>query len=56
MPFDGAGFQPERRGSGPSAPSDNTITLIIVAFALALLVMPVSVAGFVDLVNYFKGS
>jgi hypothetical protein len=53
MPFDGAGFQPER-GPGPSAPSDNMVTFIIVAFALALLVMPVSVAAIVDIVAYVR--
>ena len=56
MPFDGTGFQPEPRGRGPSAPSDNMITMIIVAFALALLVMPISVAGLVDLVKYIRSS
>jgi hypothetical protein len=53
MPFDGAGFQPER-GPRPSAPSDNLVTLIIVAFAMALLVMPVSVAAIVDIVTYIR--
>jgi hypothetical protein len=54
MPFDGAGFQPERPVPRPAAPSDNVVTLIIVAFALALLVMPVSVAAIVDIVAYFR--
>ena len=54
MPFDGAGFQPERNGPGRSTPSDNVVTLIIIAFALALLVMPLSLAALVDIVHYVR--
>ena len=54
MPFDGTSFQPEPRGPRRAAPSDNTVTLIIVAVALALLVMPISLTAFVDVVRYVR--
>ena len=54
MPFDGAGFQPERPQPGRSAPSDNAVTVIIVACAMALLVMPISIAAIADIVRYVQ--
>ena len=56
MPFDGTGFpedQPERRRSRPG---DNTVSLIIIALAVGLLVMPVSLTALVDILRYLHHS
>lgn len=56
MPFDGTGF-PERRNSPRrSAGDDNAATLIIVAVAFSLLVMPISLGALVDIVQYMRGN
>lgn len=55
MPFDATGFpagpdRPERPG-----PSDGAVTAIIVALAFCLLVLPISLGAFVDIVRYLRG-
>ena len=55
MPFDGTNFSPNppRRGP-PRAPSDNAVSIIILAVALSLLVMPISLTALVDIVRYIR--
>ncbi len=57
MPFDGTNFSPRppRRGS-PRPPSDNAVSIIILAVALSLLVMPISLTALVDIVRYIRSS
>ena len=55
MPFDGTGF-PERPGRRPSRPGDNTVSLVIIAIAFSLLVMPISLTALVDIVRYLRHS
>lgn len=52
MPFDGVGFPPPRPERRPSRPGDNTVSVIIIAIAVTLLVMPISMAALVDVVRY----
>ncbi len=55
MPFDGTGFLPERQPQRrPAKPGDNAISLIIIALAFSLLVMPISLTALVDIVRYFR--
>lgn len=58
MPFDGTGFpegrDPPRRPAGPAG-DDNAATVIIVALAFSLLVMPISLGALVDIVQYVRG-
>jgi len=55
MPFDGSDFPP--RGDQPrgGAPNDNAVSVIIIALAVVLLVMPLSLSGLVDVVRYVRG-
>ncbi len=55
MPFDGTGFPREPRQPRRTTRSDNMVSAAIVAIALGLLVTPVSVAAFVDLLRYARG-
>ena len=53
MPFDGRGFSGE--GSGvPRRPSDNAVTVLIVAVAAALLLLPISLQAFADVVRFLR--
>jgi len=56
MPFDGAGFHPRRDRRRPATPSDNVVTFIILAVAFCLLVMPISLEAFADIIRYLRGS
>lgn len=54
MPFDGTNFpepRPRRRAMG----DDTAITVIIVLVAFGLLIMPISMVAFVDIVDYLRG-
>ena len=54
MPFDGADF-PQRCDPPRRAPSnDNAVTVMIVLIAFGLLVMPISLSGFIDIVRYVR--
>ena len=55
MPFDGTGFEPRRPGRRGQAPSDNAVSVMIVAVAVVLLVTPISVAALVDVVRSLRG-
>ena len=55
MPFDAAGFPPERGEPGRAAPSDNEVTAVIIVLAFSLLVMPISLAALVDVFRYLRG-
>jgi len=58
MAFDGAGFEPwPRREEPPPRPSAQTRILCYagVAFALAMLIFPISVDGLIDLARYLWG-
>ena len=52
MPFDGRDF-PQRPPRRPTA-SDNTVSIIILAVAISLLVLPVSLDGLVDIIRYLR--
>ena len=56
MPFDGTGFPQERPRRRPAKPGDNTVSIIIIALAFSLLVMPISLTAFVDIVRYLRSS
>ena len=55
MPFDGTGFPERRNLPKRSAGDDNAATVIIVALAFSLLVMPISLSALVDIVRYVRG-
>jgi len=54
MPFDGKGFQGGGGRRTPRRPSDNTVTILIVAVATALLVLPISLQAFADMLRYLR--
>ena len=56
MPFDGTGFSDRRPQRRPAKPGDNAISLIIIALAFSLLVMPISLTALVDIVRYLRAS
>ena len=56
MPFDGVDFQVKRNQPDRPAPNEKVVAILIVLFAICMLVMPVSMAGLVDLVQYFRGT
>lgn len=53
MPFDGTDF-PKRDDPPSRGPDDNAATVIIILLAFCLLAMPISLAGFVDIVRYLR--
>lgn len=55
MPFDGTDFP--HRGTPPGRPTSNdtVVTVIIVLVSFCLLVMPISLTVFVDIVRYVRG-
>ncbi len=55
MPFDSAGFPPERQEPKRVPISDNALCVGIVFIALSLLVIPISVPAFVDIIRYIRG-
>ena len=55
MPFDGTGFPERRDQPRRGAPGDNAVSLLIIAVAFGLLVMPISLSAFVDIVHYIRG-
>ena len=52
MPFDGTDFPKRRPGSNGAKPSDNLISAFIIVVAFTLLVMPISLTAFIDIVRY----
>ncbi len=54
MPFDGAGFPAKPDPPRRSAPTDNMASLIIILLAFGLLVMPISMGAFIDIVHYLR--
>jgi hypothetical protein len=55
MPFDATGFPHEPRQPRRSTRSDSIVSAAIVLIALGLLVTPISLAAFIDLVRYLRG-
>ena len=55
MPFDATGFPQEPKQPRRSTQGDNIVSAVIIAIAIGLLVTPVSLAAFVDLVRYARG-
>jgi hypothetical protein len=55
MPFDATGFPHEPNPPRRSTRSENVISAAIVMIALFLLITPISLAAFVDLVRYLRG-
>ena len=55
MPFDGSDHEWRRSDPKRSKRDETIITLIIVALAVVMLVMPLTVGGLVDIVRYLRG-
>ena len=55
MPFDAAGFPERQEPPGKPRPTDNAICVIIVVVSTVLLLTPVSLASFADIVRYLRG-
>ncbi len=56
MPFDGTGFPERLPRRRPAKPGDNAVSLIIIALAFSMLVMPISLTALVDIVRYLRHS
>ena len=56
MPFDGAGFPPREWNQPPPRPNDNAVSIIIIALAVSLLVMPISLTALIDVVRYLRSN
>ena len=56
MPFDGVDFQPRPEPPSRAAPGERVVSLLVLALALCLLVMPISMAALVDIVRYLQGN
>ena len=56
MPFDGTEFPREEPRPRRSGPGDNTVSVIIIALAFSLLVMPISLTALVDIIRYLRSS
>ena len=55
MPFDGVN-SPERQGPPKRVgPAEDILLLLIAVLALCLLLLPVSLSGFVDVIRYVQG-
>ena len=54
MPFDGANFPERRPQPDPAKPSDTAVCLIIVVVAFSMLVLPISLQAFVDILKYLQ--
>lgn len=54
MPFDGANFPSRRDQPKRATPSDNTACVIIIVVAFSLLVLPVSLSAFADIIHYMQ--
>lgn len=55
MPFDAAGFPPRPDQPRRAARDDNVACLIVIILAFCMLVMPISMAAFVDIVRCLRG-
>lgn len=55
MPFDGVDFQPKREQPDRPAANERIYSLLFLVIAIFLLVMPISMAGLVDIVRYLQG-
>lgn len=55
MPFDGTSFSPRPEKPARPALCDNAVSILIIAISFSLLVMPLSMAGLVDLAWYLRG-
>ncbi len=55
MPFDGTSFPARRDQPRRAAPGDNAVSLLIIAVAFGLLVMPISLSAFADIIRYIRG-
>jgi hypothetical protein len=54
MPFDGGNFPERRPQPQPARPSDTAVCLIIMAVAFSMLVLPISLQAFADIVKYLQ--
>ncbi len=55
MPFDGVDFQARPERPNRSNPGERVVSLLVLALAFCLLVMPISMAALVDIVRYLQG-
>ncbi len=54
MPFDGTGFSGRPDQPKRPAPNDNVVSLIIIVLAFSLLVLPISMGAFVDIIHVLR--
>lgn len=52
MPFDGTDYPARRGRPSRAAPGDNAVSLLIILIAFGLLVMPISLSAFADIIHY----
>lgn len=55
MPFDGSDHEWRRSDPKRSRRDDTVITVIIVALAMVMLIMPLTVGSLVNIVRYLRG-
>lgn len=55
MPFDGIDPMVPKRTPRRGAGDDTVLQVLILLLVVAMLVMPVSLAGLVDIVRYLRG-
>ena len=55
MPFDGVGFPRKQEPPERATPAENILLGLIAVLALCLLLLPVSLTAFVDVVRYLRG-
>ena len=55
MPFDGVEFPKRQEPPKRATPAENVLLVLIALLALCLLLLPISLAAFVDVVRYLQG-
>lgn len=55
MPFDGVDFQEKKERPERSVRADKVVALVVVVLGFILLIMPISAAGLIDIVQYIRG-
>ncbi|WP_428394727.1 hypothetical protein [Lichenicoccus sp.] len=55
MPFDGVDFERDRKKPEREAAGEKVFRILFLVVAITMLVMPVSAAGLIDIVQYVRG-
>ncbi len=55
MPFDGLDFPPKPRQPDRAPPGERVFTLMFLVLAICSLVMPISMAALVDIIQFIRG-